>query len=66
MIETIEGGVLLSCDFCSTEMELKVHTIERVNEAAVKHGWVVRQNDHGDWQHACPCCRDDIMVAKAA
>lgn len=59
MIEAIDGGTLVSCDFCSEELELRAHTIERVNEIACRKGWVAVQDDKGHWEHTCPSCLED-------
>lgn len=59
MIEAIDGGVLVSCEYCCEELELHVHTIERVNEIASKHGWMAQQDENGKWKHTCPSCAED-------
>jgi len=62
MIERTRHGYLVSCDYCSTEQEVKVDVPDHLVPHLVDKGWKVAAGQGHEVLHICPCCVEDAPV----
>lgn len=64
MIEPTDYGMAVSCDFCSTEIELQTHEFTHAVETIKHRGWKIGKDLEGQWTHKCPACLEDEHAKK--
>lgn len=62
MIERTDYGMAVSCDTCSTEIELQTRDFDHAIETIKHRGWKIDRDPEGAWRHRCPVCVEDQNV----
>lgn len=57
MIEYLDETFYLTCDFCSSEEELKAKTWKQALKEARQLDWVIVV-ERGERSHKCPVCQE--------
>lgn len=60
MIERDEdvGGQTMRCDDCGDLLDgdFNIDNFQGMIEFAKEHGWKIKPDDEGGWEHTCPSC----------